>query len=136
MSIPDFISNTQKAVITKLTGSTNDFNTAVNGRVFNEVAPPRTTFPFVSFIVTTATPERDSVNKFERLTLKFGVYDNIENRQNVNNIINKLINQLEDTTLSITGCSFVTIDRGAIIPAPTDDTVFGRIVPYEIELQH
>lgn len=129
----NILSALRTAVFSKATSS-NAFNTAIAGKIYFNEAPQDTAFPYAVFSFLPMQTNRDTGKKFYQTIVQFNIYSTTQS--SVESLAEKLMDLLEDSTLTITGFTFIRIDKQPIYNMGKNDNIYGIVVPYIIEFQN
>lgn len=99
------------AIYTKITGST--FNTAIGGRLYLVEAPQGITSPYAVFFMVSNVPLYATKKKYENSLVQFNVFSKPEDddMDEINDIYSKLISLYDDCNLSVSGYTFLKMER-------------------------
>jgi hypothetical protein len=100
------------AIYTKITGTTNTFNTAIGGRFYIEHAPQNTVFPFCCLYVISDTFIPTIFKKDDDSTvLQFSIFDNTPDPTSVLDAFDYLETLVNYSELTVSGYEFIKFER-------------------------
>lgn len=98
-----------KGIMDKFSGST--LSTAIGGRLYAYEAPQAPTYPYCVFQQISGLQDRDFGDRLEDVLVQFTVVDSADSTATIGDAETKLFALYDDTTLTITGYTCVSMDR-------------------------
>lgn len=93
--------NLETAIYGKLSGST--LTGLISGRMYNNLAPDRTTYPYVVFKVYTYYPDRAFDREYSNYRVQFSGYSTSSSMSELNAIMAAIKALYDEQTLTVTG---------------------------------
>ena len=87
------------------------FETAINGRLFEEVIPDNTEYPCCVYSIVSDTPEYPGGHTLEDITIQFSIYSSSGSASEVKDILTKLRTVYDDCSLTLSDESLVYFIR-------------------------
>lgn len=98
-----------KGIMDKFAGST--FSIAIGGRLYAYEAPQVPTYPYCVFEQISGIQDRDFGDRLEDVLLQFRLVDSADAMATIGDAETKLFALFDDTTLTITGYTSITMER-------------------------
>jgi hypothetical protein len=114
--------------------TTNNFNTAIGGRLYIGAAPDGTAFPYAIYDLVSDDPDHYFDNdSIEEATIQISIYSNSPSAAAVGTIAVYCKSLFDDCALSISGYTFVSFirSRESLLREP-DNLVWGYSIDYDV----
>lgn len=91
--------------------ATNDFKTAIGGRLYAYESPQNPTYPYCVFEQISGLQDRDFLDKLEDVLIQFTLVDSADTIATIADAETKMFALFDDAALTITGYTHITMDR-------------------------
>lgn len=119
-----------------LFSTTNDFNTAISGRLYHAEAPQNATFPYCVVSVISSEHDWTFSDTFEDVLIQFSIFTNESSAANIGTYWSKLIALFDSASLTVSGYSSIFMHRGqSRILREVDDNIWQYIVEYDCKVE-
>jgi hypothetical protein len=97
------------AIVSKLSGSSLAGD--IGDRFYADIAPEGVEFPYCVFSLVTGSPEYTFTENFETLSMQFSLYSISDGLTEITSMYEHLTALFDDCTLSISGQTFIWMQR-------------------------
>lgn len=121
--------------------ATNDFKTAIGGRLYLNEAPQDVIYPYCIYEVVSNTPDRTFTETFEDLLVQFTLVDSSDSIATIGANETKMYALFDDAVLAVLGYASISLDRESSVlikkGEELDDniTCWNIVVTYKLLVQ-
>ena len=112
--------NLLAAIVNKYVGSALSYG--VGGRIFLDVAPEGTEYPYIVFTVISDTPDKTFTEVYEDVLIQFSIYSASASAAEIGTIYADLIALFDECALTISGSTLVWMWRSNLATMVDDIT--------------
>lgn len=109
------------AIMTKTTGSA--LSTDVGGRIYLDVTPDDSTFPYVTFMIISGSPDDSFQEKVDEFIFQFSLFSASSGAAEITDMYNDLRTLFDDCNLTISGATFCSMQRQSLTTMIEEITV-------------
>lgn len=136
----DIYKDLSPVIYTTATGD-SDFNTAIGGRIFQELAltndnNPFETFPYAVFSWIAAPPDYTYTSDYAKVFYQWAMFGSSRSAATMQDLVTKLHAAFDDATLTIPNWNFLSMFRESHIILGRDEKgVRQSVSTYRVEVQ-
>jgi hypothetical protein len=108
----DVLANISLAIYSKFTavdggGASNSFFTAVNGQLYEDMAPEGAQYPYAVYTIAAAPKERTFTEIYTNIFLELSIFSSNSSSAEIKDIYQKAVALYDEKSLTITGSTLV-----------------------------
>ncbi len=137
MADADVLINLCTAIYTKFSTS-NDFNTSVNGQLFENEAPEGTEYPYAVYSIVSAPKEKTFSEEYTNTLIQLSLYSSNMDSTEIKNMYYQAKALFHEKELTITGSTLVWMKKETLITDIQEETTPGgtrKVRVYHVDFE-
>jgi hypothetical protein len=96
--------------------TTTGFYSDVSGRMYHNVAPQESVFPYCVYFSVDDVDDLDFTDEHEEFTIQFNIFSQNNSAREAGNLLESLKNMFDNCNLNVTGWSHLQFQRDMVTP--------------------